>query len=499
MSAIANPASRDLAVLLEKLTSSAVPGGVSVHGLAGHSAEVRAGDLFLAMRGRRFDGMDFLREAAVRGAVAAACEAPGRRNASHDVDIDVDIPLVAVENLTHKAGVIAARFFEHPSAAMQVTAVTGTDGKTSVAYLLAEAAQLQYGAGGFIGTIGRGQFGELAAGGLTTPDALRMQRVLYELRLQGTDRVVLEASSLGLEQGRLEGVDVDIAVFTNLGHDHLDAHGSIENYAAAKEKLFTPGSIEHAVINVDDPFGRRLVDKCRRHCRVTTYSLHAEADVTAHDVSCTASGLRFGILAQGRRFEITSRLLGRFNLLNLLAVFSALLAQGVAPERSASLLGRLSPVRGRMQSIAAHGRRAIVDYAHTPQALEALLKACREITSGKLICVFGCGGERDRAKRPVMGGIASRLAEAVVITDDNPRGEDPRHIADEVLRGVAADAAASVIHDRERAIRRAVSIAGRDDCVIVAGKGHEAFQLVGDERRRFDDAATVRRALEEAP
>ena len=493
MSAIANPSPKGLAMLLESLTSATVPGGVLVHGLAGHSAEVRAQDLFLALRGRRFDGMDFLHEAAARGALAVVCEATSRR----DVSCDLDIPLVPVADLMHKVGVIATRFFERPSAAMQITAVTGTDGKTSVAHLLAEATQLQYGACGFIGTIGCGQFGDFAVDGLTTPDALRMQRALYRLRSQGSGHVVLEASSQGLEQGRLVGVDVDIAVFTNLGHDHLDDHGSMESYAAAKGKLFTPGSIGHAILNIDDPFGRRLAGKCRRHCGVTTYALNAAADVVANDIGCTTSGLRFGVLARGRRFAIRSRLLGRFNVLNLLATFSALLAQGVSPEQSASLLDRLNPVRGRMQRIVGHGRCVIVDYAHTAQALEALLKACREMTSGRLICVFGCGGERDRDKRSRMGDAASRLAEAVIVTDDNPRNEDPRRIVDEILRGVAGGGVASVIHDRERAIHHAVSIAGQDDCVVVAGKGHEAFQFTGNERRQFDDVAVVRRVLAE--
>ncbi len=494
MSAIGNPAPKCLTMLLESLASETVPGDLSVHGLAGHSAKVRTRDLFLALRGRRFDGADFLQEAAARGATAIVHEATDRRDVAHGVDV----PLVPVENLAHKVGVIAARFFEHPSAAMQVVAVTGTDGKTSVAHLLAEALRLRHGTCGFIGTIGYGRFGSLAASRLTTPDALQMQQVLYRLRLQGTGHVVLEASSQGLEEGRLVGVEVNTAVFTNLGHDHIDAHGSIERYAAAKERLFAPGNAEHAVINIDDPFGRRLDDKCRRHFRVTTYALQAEADVTAGDIVSDAGGLRFSVATRGQRFAVRSHLLGRFNVPNLLATFSALLAQGVPPETSVSLLGRLSPVRGRMQRVAdSHGRCVIVDYAHTSQALEALLTACREMTSGRLICVFGCGGERDRGKRPRMGDIASRLAEVVIITDDNPRSEDPRRVADEILEGVAAGATASVMHDRERAIRHAVSIAGRDDCVVVAGKGHEAMQFIGDTRRPFDDVAVVRQALAE--
>lgn len=493
MSVVTGASSGELSVLLEGLTSAAVPGGVHVRGLACSSEAVHAGDLFLALRGRSFDGFDFLHEAAARGAVAAAYEAAARRGSR------VSIPAVPVGNLSHKAGIIADRFFGHPSAAMHVTAVTGTDGKSSVAHLLAEAVRLRHEACGLIGTLGYGLFGELRRGVLTTPAALDIHRELYSLHSQGSRHVVLEASSHGLDQGRLVGVDTDVAVFTNLGRDHLDYHGSIEKYAAAKEKLFSPGGIRDAVVNVGDPFGRELAARCRQHCRVTTYALDTEADVCASDIACTMTGLEFGVHAHSSRFPVRSRLLGYFNVLNLLAVFSALLAQGISPAEAASLLCRLHPVPGRMQRVVVGERCAIVDYAHTPQALETLLRACRHLVPGKVLCVFGCGGERDRGKRPLMGRLASRLADVVLITDDNPRGEDPRRIAGEIQAGTVAGAEVSVIHGRERAIRRAVSIAGRDDCIVVSGKGHESFQLVGGERLDFDDVSVLSLALREVP
>ena len=494
MSAVINPAPKELVVLLEGLTSVPLPKSISVHGLAIHSAEIRARDLFLALRGRWFDGADFLHEAVERGAVAAVFEATTRQGIR---SAEVDIPLVPIADLSHKAGVIASRFFEHPSAAMQVTAVTGTDGKSSVSHLLAEALQLRYGACGLIGTIGCGQFGSLGPGTLTTPDALRLQLELHRLRSRGNGHAVIEASSHGLDQGRLVGVDTRIGVFTNLARDHLDYHDSVESYAEAKEKLFEPGIIEHAIINVDESFGRKLAGKCARYCKVTTYALDTEADVVASGIACQINGLRFNVDVRGQQFSVKSRLTGRFNVSNLIAVFSALLAQGVPPEEAAALLGRLSPVRGRMQLVSGHDRFAIIDYAHTPHALEALLRACREIIPGKLICVFGCGGERDRGKRPLMGKIVSRLADVVVITDDNPRNEDPARIVDEIQRGITANVAVTVMHDRERAISHAVSIAGKDDCVVVAGKGHEEFQVIDDKRLRFDDADVVRRLLVE--
>ncbi len=486
----ADPVPLELAVLLDGLTGNKVPDGVLIHGLAGHSGEVRARDLFVALPGRRFDGLDFLPAAVARGAAAAVCDAAAAGG------VTADVPLIPVAGLAHKVGVIADRFFAHPSAALRVIAVTGTDGKTSVAHFIAEALQLKHGVCGLIGTLGCGRFGELDASAMTTPDAIRMHRTLHALQTQGVGDVVIEASSHGLEQGRLVGVDVDIAVFTNLGRDHLDYHASREDYAAAKEKLFAPGALDYAVINNDDSFGRELAQRCRRHCKTATYALDTAADVTA-DVTSGRRGLSLTVRAPGATVAISSPLAGRFNASNLLAAFAVLLAQGIAPDEAASLLARVRPVRGRMQRIVAGGRCAVVDYAHTPGALETLLTACRGFTEGRLLCVFGCGGDRDRGKRALMGEIASRLADFIVISDDNPRGEDPARIVEDIKQGVAANAAVEIIHDREQAIRHALSAASPGDCVVIAGKGHETLQLIGDRRLPFDDAAVVRRALEE--
>ena len=486
--AFAKPAPKELNVLLDGLGESKAPQGVVVHGLAGHSGEVREGDLFMALKGGRCDGLEFLPEAVARGAVAAVCETRAPN--------DVGVPVVRVRDLTHRAGVIAERFFARASSEMQVVAVTGTDGKTSTSHLIAEALQLKHGACGLIGTLGCGRFGELRTRTLTTPDVVALHRELYALRVGGVADVVLEASSHGLSQGRLVGVEVDLAVFTNLGRDHLDYHASFEDYAAAKEKLFAPGACRRAVINTGDRFGRELAERCRRRCELTTYSLLGEADVVAENVESVRDGVSFTLRAGGAAAVCRSRLIGRFNAANLLAAAAALIAQGTGLEETAALLRRVYPVRGRMQRVAAAGRCAIVDYAHTPQALENLLRACREITAGRLFCVFGCGGDRDRGKRPLMGEVASRLADVVVVTDDNPRNEDPARIVAEIRQGVAGEV--EVIHDRERAIRRALSAAGRDDCVVVAGKGHETFQLVQGKRVAFDDAELVRRVLEEA-
>ncbi len=491
MSVAANPGPAELSVLLDGLTAAA-PGGVRVHGLAGHSGEVRARDLFMALRGRRCDGLDFLPEAVARGAAAAVCDAaaPGVARAAGE------IPVVPVAELARKAGVIADRFFKHPSAQMRIIAVTGTDGKTSVAHFIAEALHLRHGACGLIGTLGCGRFGALRESGMTTPDALRLHRELHALHARGVGAAVVEASSHGLDQGRLAGVEVDVAVFTNLGRDHLDYHASREDYAAAKERLFARGALSRAVINVGDPFGRELARRCRRHCEVTSYALAAAADVTA-TVAAGTHGLKLKVCARGVTVAFDSPLLGRFNAANLLAAFAALTAQGASPAQAASLLARVQPVRGRMQRLAAGGRCAVVDYAHTPAALENALSACREITAGRLLCVFGCGGDRDRGKRALMGEVASRLADVVVLSDDNPRREDPARIVADVRRGVGAGAAVEVIHDRERAIRRALALAAPGDCVAVVGKGHETCQIVGARRLPFDDADVVRRALAE--
>ena len=485
-------APRELAMLLEDLTDNAVPAGVLIRGLTAHSKRLCAHDLFVALRGQHVNGCDFLPEAVARGAAAAVCDAPFHG--------EFNIPVIPVAGLTHKLGVIADRFFASPSADMRVIAVTGTDGKTSVAHFIAEAMQLKYGACGLIGTLGYGRFDELRESPMTTPDAIRMHYELHELKVQNVDSVVMEASSHGLDQGRLVGVDIDVAVFTNLGRDHLDYHVSQQDYAAAKARLFERGNCRRAVINVADPFGCELIQRCRDHCEVISYAVtdnKSDADVTAVDVQHSSSGLTFELCVGGERFTVTSPLIGRFNVDNLLAVFAALFVLGVTPEEAASLLTQVRPVRGRMQRINGNGRCAVVDYAHTPDALESALRACREITAGRLWCVFGCGGDRDQSKRALMGAVASRLADAVVISNDNPRSEDPQRIVKDIEQGLEAAAEVEVIYDRERAIRHALSAAAADDCILIAGKGHETFQIIATRRLPFDDATVVRRAFKE--
>ena len=500
MSMSANSASnvvlRELAVLLDGLTASSVPSGVPVCGIAGDSRLVRERDLFVALKGRHFDGVDFLHDAEVRGAAAAVCGSAARDDQS------IAIPVITVADLVHKVGVIADRFFAHPSAHMQVIAVTGTDGKTSVSHCIAEALSRRSGDCGLIGTLGYGRFKQLRESETTTPDAIKLHCELHQLNAQNVKHVVMEASSHGLDQGRLGGVDVDIAVFTNLGRDHLDYHVSHRNYAVAKEKLFAAGACRHAVINIADPFGRRLAQRCRRHCEVTTYSADAgvAADVTACNIECDVQGLSFILCVGSGRFAVHSRLLGRFNVGNLLAVWGVLSELGVAPEEAAQLIASLGPVRGRMQRVSVGARSAVIDYAHTPDALEHALSACREMLwhgGGRLLCLFGCGGERDRGKRALMGEVAARLADVVVISDDNPRGEDAARIIRDIQRGFPESAEVEVIHDRRRAIRHVLSLADAADCVLITGKGHESFQLIDDRRLPFDDAAVVHSLLEE--
>ena len=484
---------KELAMLLDGLTQKTIPENVLIHGLAMHSAKVCANDLFIALRGQSFDGLRFLSEAVSHGAIATVCESP------MPDDIDANVPIIPVVDLTHKAGVIANRFFDCPSSKMNVTAVTGTDGKTSVSHILAEALQLKHGDCGLIGTMGYGRFNKLNESLMTTPDALCMHRELHNLQTQGVNHAVFEASSHGIDQGRLVGVDIDVAVFTNLGRDHLDYHGSHEAYAATKGKLFVSDTLSHAVINIGESFGRKLAQKSRRHCEVITYALDPceEANVSATNITCDLQGLKFKICVDGELFAVESSLLGRFNVTNLLAVFSTLLAQGVSIDEAVDIISSVHAVSGRMQVITGSGRYAIVDYAHTPQALESLLNACREIVPGRLVCVFGCGGERDRGKRELMGEISSRLADTVIISDDNPRSEDPQQIINDIQQGVIAGDRVEIIRDRKQAICHALATIGQSDCVVVAGKGHEAFQIVGNERLQFDDAEIVHRALED--
>ncbi|MBK1727424.1 UDP-N-acetylmuramyl-tripeptide synthetase, partial [Halorhodospira neutriphila] len=426
-----------------------------VTGASADSRRVVPGDLFLALAGGREHGLAHCAAAIRAGAAAVAWdpEAPGP--AAPEPPPTGEVPVVAVPGLQRHLGAVAARLYGEPSQGLEVVAVTGTDGKTSVSHFTAQLLSEPGAPCGVVGTLGHGVPGRLRAGGLTTPDAAGLQRALAECRAEGCRGVALEASSHALDQGRLGGTAVDVAVLTHLGRDHLDYHGSAEAYADAKGRLFELPSLRAQVLNADDPFGRRLQERAAGP--VFTYSLEgqAEAGLQAESIAPAADGLELVLRAGQRRHRLRLPLIGRFNAANALAAAAAATALGRPVEAVLERLAGLAPVPGRMERLTAPGAPlVVVDYAHTPGALEQALQAVRAHTAGRLTVVFGCGGERDPGKRPLMGGAAARYADRVVLTDDNPRGEPPAAIR-AAIRAGAADAAGAV----EEVAGRAAAIA----------------------------------------
>lgn len=452
------------------------------------SRQVKPGALFVALPGLRQDGRAFLADAAARGAAAVVFDPEGFSPPP------VSIPALGVPRLAAHASAIADRFYGAPSRHLVVIGVTGTNGKTTCTQLLAQALDHPPRRCAVIGTLGYGFPGAIDPGLHTTPDAIAAQRLLAEVLAAGAAYAAMEVSSHALEQGRVEAVAFTVAVFTNLTRDHLDYHGDMGAYAAAKSRLLMRDGLTAAVVNRDDAYGRELIERLGGRTRVVTYGLSG-GDVYAAGLDCTPDGLRLRAKTPRGEIDIATPLLGRFNAYNLLAVLAVLLALGFDPDDAARRLANLRPVPGRVERFQAGGDRPliVVDYAHTPDALEQVLQALRPHASGKLWCVFGCGGDRDRGKRPQMGRIAERLADRVILTDDNPRHESGDAIVRDIAGGMRA--APRVIRDRRVAIAAALAEAAAGDVVLVAGKGHEDYQQVGDTRYPYSDRDTVRALL----
>lgn len=498
-----------LSQLLHGLARVAPGQEVTVRGLALDSRQVRPGTLFLAVAGRHVHGVDFVADAIAAGAAAIAWEPTDAVTEDSGPLRAAPVPVVAVEQLGRRAGEIAARFYGHPSRDMFVVGITGTDGKTSCSHFIAQALHAGSDRCGVIGTLGYGFYGALRPGLHTTPDALTLQRELAALRNGAARAVVMEVSSHALDQGRAAGVAFDVAVLTNLSRDHLDYHGDEASYAAAKRRLFLAPDLGAAVLNLDDTFGRALYAELPAALPVVAYALeHAEVAgidrpntrwLAAAQVVASTAGLSIGIDGSWGEGRLDVALLGRFNAGNLLAALAVLLIRGVPFEAALERLARVQTVPGRMEPFGGGADQplVVVDYAHTPRALEQVLKALREHCSGNLWCVVGAGGERDAGKRPLMGAIAERLADYVVLTDDNPRHEDATQIVMDILTGIEDPDAIYVQRDRAAAIAQAIGNSAPGDVVLVAGKGHEDYQQVGDERLPFSDRDTVRTLLSE--
>jgi len=507
-----------------------------VRALALDSRAVEPGALFIALPGTRQDGRAFIADALARAAAAVIYD-------TRDFDPPpLPVSAFGIANLAEQVSAIADRFYGAPSRRLVVIGVTGTNGKTTCTQLLAQAINmdrlsaptpplppgegrgegsvhrrpsrtshpsspsvLPQGAGSgptrggarrcaIIGTLGYGFPGSLHAGAHTTPDAVTLQRLLADFAGAGAAYTAMEVSSHALEQGRVRAVAFGAAVFTNLTRDHLDYHGDMERYAAAKARLFDCAGLAAAVVNCEDDHGRKLIALLSGRMRILTYGL-SSGDVRARALDCAPDGLRLRAATPAGDVEIAAPLLGRFNAANLLAALATLLALGFDAADAARRLSNIAPVPGRVERFKGADDRplVVVDYAHTPDALEQVLRALRPHVAGRLWCVFGCGGERDRGKRPQMGAIAERLADSVILTDDNPRHES----GDAIVRDIAAGMRVQprVIRERKAAITAALSEAGADDVVLIAGKGHEDYQHVGDARVPHSDRETVRALL----
>lgn len=467
------------------------PGDIVVTGLTADSRAVQPGDAFFAIGGFGTHGLRFAAQARQAGASAVLYEPP----APDDLPVPADA--IPVQRLRARMGEIADQFHGRPSSAMTMVGVTGTSGKTSTVQLLAQALKLLGVDSGTIGTLGAGRYGAANATGYTTPMVLDMHGLLGSLRDDGVQAVAMEVSSHALDQGRVDAVHYDIAVFTNLTRDHLDYHGDMASYGAAKARLFQRKGLRAAVVNLDDPFGRELAGMLPAGVRaIGTSSAGGQADVRATGVALGGDGLQFDLVVGDERRNLRSPLLGRFNVDNLLAVAGVLHALGHGIDAIATVLPQLAPIPGRMNRLGGGERPlVVVDYSHKPDALQQALESLKGHLEGRLACVFGCGGERDTGKRPQMAAIAERAADLVIVTDDNPRREDGDAIIEDIVAGFADPARVVVERDRRRAIARAIGAARRGDIVLVAGKGHETYQEVAGVKHPFDDLAVAREVL----
>jgi len=474
----------------------------TVNSLALDSRDVAGQGLWLALQGTRGHALDHLADARERGAVAVLAEPAGQWDRDRIAGLTGDVPVMAVPGLRRQAGEIAARFFGQAAQSMRIIGVTGTNGKTSVASFLAQALSVRVPTA-MLGTVGNGFPGDLEPSTHTTLDAVNLHAMLGTLFARGARAVAMEVSSHALDQDRVAGVPFHTAVFTNLSRDHQDYHGGMQAYADAKARLFKGSGLSAAVINVDDPVGARLAADVRP--RVYTIAVGSGSDavrlgdryVQINDVEARADGLRIRFDSSWGNGELQPRLLGRFNADNLCLALAVLLSWDMPLAGAVDALERVTPVVGRMMTFIAPQRpRVVVDYAHTPAALEHVLTALRPHVDGRLVCVFGCGGDRDRGKRPQMGEVARRLSDLVVLTDDNPRGEDPQQIVAEILSGMGGRQGVHVEHDRAKAIRASIIAASPDDLVLVAGKGHEDYQEIEGRRRAFSDIEQVQQVLQ---
>jgi UDP-N-acetylmuramyl-tripeptide synthetase len=469
--------------------------GRQVQDLSVDSRKVGHGDGFIAWPGAATDGRKFVPTALQQGALACLVEAQGSEVFGFSGEA-----VAAYEGLKAATGPIAALFYNDPTQTLDVIAITGTNGKTSTAWWLAQAMTNAGKPCGVIGTLGVGQPPKVEHTGLTTPDPVLLQRQFRRFLEQGLAACAIEASSIGIVERRMDGMAVRVAGFTNFTQDHLDYHGSMEAYWEAKAELFRWPGLRSAVVNVDDPYGERLAADVAKRLDVWTYSCEQQARLQALDIGYADGGLRFTIAEGAERHTLETQLIGQYNVSNLLGVVGMMRAVAVPLAQAVSACANLLPVPGRMERINVPGQPLVaVDYAHTPDALDKGLQALRPLAQqrgGKLWCIFGCGGDRDPTKRPLMAAVAEKNADRVVVTSDNPRSEKAEAIISQVLLGLSHAEGVQVEVDRARAIAETVAAAGPQDVILLAGKGHEDYQEIAGVKLVFSDQAHAQRALE---
>jgi len=453
------------------------------------SRQIQPGDLFIAYPGAAADGRLFIEKAKAAGAAAIAYEPD---NIPSSVVLPPSVPCIAVPDLAQQLAEIAKQFYGNPSEFLTVTGITGTNGKTTIAYQLAQAHHILGQGSAYIGTIGQGDVNHLKPLDNTTPDALCLQKLLHQYKEQGIQQVCMEVSSHALSQHRVDAIEFRQAIFTNLTLDHLDYHHTMEAYGAAKALLFEKEHLQWAIINQDDPHQHLMSQSVKPHVKKITYGMQQECDVKAVDWRTDINGTEIEVTSPWGQHLLKIKALGKFNIYNSLAIFSSLLASGYAPGQVVQVMAELEAAPGRME-IVASSPYVLVDYAHTPDALENVLTTLSQLKRGLLWVVFGCGGDRDKTKRPIMGNIASLYADKVVITSDNPRSEEPALIVDEVAKGIVNSAHVIKLVNREDAIAYALKHADKDDIILIAGKGHEAYQQIGVVKHVFSDQDVVRK------
>lgn len=462
-----------------------------VSGISEYSPDTQKGDLFLA-----FNNNKYVEHAMQQGAVAVLCD--DQIQSSID-ELDLSIPVFAIENLADHSHQIIERFYQQQKSSLQTVAITGTDGKTSVAHILVQALDAISGRNALIGTLGCGYLDVLTASDHTTPGVARIAREYQQLQKDSCQTVAIEASSHGIQQGRLRNTSIHTAVLTNITRDHLDYHKTLEDYIQAKAQLFFAHQPQNSVLNIDDDIGKKWALELSSMVNIFTYSVSdSSADVSLNKATYHARGMDIDVNIQGHDYRLSMSLYGPFNVANILAVIAVLKSLGKTDAQIIEALATIKAVPGRMQYIDNEKMRSVfVDYAHTPAALKAAINAVREHCDGRLICVFGCGGNRDQGKRPLMGEVASRYADEIVITSDNPRCEQPQEIIEAIAVGCVGSSRVSKIVARDQAISYALESSQVHDAILIAGKGHEKFQSIGNQEIAFDDVQIAQQALQQ--